>query len=79
LFPKTALPYIGLEPATAQKRLASGRYIMVEGVSLVLAQRSEFNSMIRANGSQVVSLLTKLREHTQTLSLSQNTASALTQ
>jgi len=52
---------------------------MVEGVSLALAQRSEFNSMIRANGSHVVSLLTKLRENSQTLSLRQITTSALTQ
>jgi len=54
-------------------------YIMVEGGSLVLARRSEFNSVKTANGGHVVSLLTKLRENTQTLALRQNTTSIRTQ
>jgi ABC-type transporter MlaC component len=53
--------------------------IMVEGASLVLARRSEFNSVMPANGGHVVSLLTKLRENTQTLALRQNTTSVRTQ
>jgi ABC-type transporter MlaC component len=53
--------------------------IMVEGASLVLARRSEFNSVMPANGGHVVSLLTKLRENTQTLALRQNTTSIRTQ
>ncbi|MDA1100487.1 MAG: ABC transporter substrate-binding protein [Proteobacteria bacterium] len=47
--------------------------IMAEGMSLALAQRSEFASVIRANGGKLSSLLTKLRQKTQTLALNQGT------
>ncbi|MBT4488037.1 MAG: ABC transporter substrate-binding protein [Rhodospirillaceae bacterium] len=45
--------------------------IMVEGVSLALAQRSEFATVIRSNGGQVSGLLEKLRKKTQMLALNQ--------
>ncbi len=41
--------------------------IMAEGVSLALAQRSEFTSVIRASGGKVAGLLSKLRKKTQSL------------
>lgn len=53
--------------------------IMVEGVSLAIAQRSEFSSVIRMNGGQVAVLLAKLRQKTQTLALRQNTTAVRTQ
>ena len=53
--------------------------ILGEGGSLALARRSECNSVMPANGGHVVSLLTKLRENTQTLALRQNTTSVRTQ
>jgi phospholipid transport system substrate-binding protein len=43
--------------------------IMVEGVSLALAQRSEFATVIRGTGGRVSGLLAKLRQKTQTLAL----------
>ncbi len=43
--------------------------IMVEGISLALAQRAEFATVIRGNGGQVSGLLAKLRQKTQTLAL----------
>ena len=43
--------------------------IMVEGVSLALAQRSEFAAVIRGSGGRVSGLLAKLRKKTQTLAL----------
>jgi phospholipid transport system substrate-binding protein len=43
--------------------------IMVEGVSMALAQRSEFATVIRSTGGQVAGLLVKLRKKTQTLAL----------
>ncbi len=43
--------------------------IMVEGVSLAMAQRSEFATVIRSSGGRVSGLLTKLRKKTQTLAL----------
>lgn len=41
--------------------------IMVEGVSLALAQRSEFSSVIRTSGGKVSGLLVKLRQKTQSI------------
>ncbi|MDP6876841.1 MAG: ABC transporter substrate-binding protein [Alphaproteobacteria bacterium] len=49
--------------------------IMVEGVSLAMAQRSEFATVIRSSGGRVSGLLTRLRKKTQTLALNQGTAS----
>ncbi|MDE0942901.1 MAG: ABC transporter substrate-binding protein [Alphaproteobacteria bacterium] len=49
--------------------------IMVEGVSLAMAQRSEFASVIRNNGGKVAGLLKKLRIKTQTLALNQDNQS----
>jgi phospholipid transport system substrate-binding protein len=43
--------------------------IMVEGVSLALAQRAEFAAVIRGSGGRVSGLLAKLRKKTQTLAL----------
>ena len=45
--------------------------IMVEGVSMALAQRSEFTTVIRNSGGLVSGLLEKLRKKTQTLVLNQ--------
>tara|TARA_B100002003_G_scaffold144971_1_gene134295 strand:- start:616 stop:1284 length:669 start_codon:yes stop_codon:yes gene_type:complete len=45
--------------------------IMAEGVSLAMAQRSEFTSVIRASGGKVAGLLTKLRKKSQTLAFNQ--------
>jgi len=51
-----------------------GRYkiidIVVEGVSMVQTQRSEFSSVIRRSGGKVEGLLTALRE--KAVSVSQN-------
>ncbi len=43
--------------------------IMVEGVSMALAQRSEFATVIRSSGGKVSGLLDKLRKKTQQLAL----------
>lgn len=43
--------------------------IMVEGVSMALAQRSEFATVIRGTGGKVAGLLAKLRKKTQMLAL----------
>lgn len=43
--------------------------IMVEGVSLALAQRSEFASVIRNGGGKVSGLISKLRQKSQTLAM----------
>ncbi|MBT4043649.1 MAG: ABC transporter substrate-binding protein [Rhodospirillaceae bacterium] len=48
--------------------------IMVEGVSLALAQRSEFASVIRSNGGRVAGLLQKLRIKSATLALNQDSS-----
>lgn len=45
--------------------------IMVEGVSLAIAQRSEFTTVIRNSGGRVSGLLVILRKKTQTLALRQ--------
>lgn len=45
--------------------------IIAEGISLALAQRSEFATVIRTNGGKVSGLLTRLRKKTQTLALRQ--------
>ncbi len=45
--------------------------IMAEGVSLAMAQRSEFATVIRASGGKVSGLLVILRKKTQTLALNQ--------
>ncbi|MBT7756048.1 MAG: ABC transporter substrate-binding protein [Rhodospirillaceae bacterium] len=49
--------------------------IMAEGVSLAMAQRSEFTAVIRANGGKVAGLLSKLRKKTQTVAFNQGTTS----
>ncbi|MBT3491504.1 MAG: ABC transporter substrate-binding protein [Rhodospirillaceae bacterium] len=49
--------------------------IMVEGVSLALAQRAEFTSVIRSSGGKVSGLLVKLRKKTQTVALSNDAIS----
>ncbi len=49
--------------------------IMVEGVSLAMAQRSEFTSVIRSSGGKVSGLLAKLRKKTQTVALNQGNIS----
>ena len=36
--------------------------VVVEGVSLALAQRAEFTSIVRNNGGRVAALLAKLRQ-----------------
>ena len=41
--------------------------IMVEGVSMALAQRSEFATVIRGTGGKVAGLLAKLRKKSQML------------
>jgi len=48
--------------------------IMVEGVSLAMAQRSEFTSVIGGSGGKVSGLLAKLRKKTQTVALNNDAA-----
>ncbi len=48
---------------------------MVEGVSLAMAQRSEFTSVIRSSGGQISGLLAKLRKKNQTLALNHDDVS----
>ena len=43
--------------------------ILVEGVSLTLAQRAEFTSVIRRGGGRISGLLLKMRNKTRTLAM----------
>ncbi len=45
--------------------------VVIEGISMMVTQRSEFASVIQRNGGQVGGLLTLMREKTKTASLSQ--------
>ncbi|MDP6343638.1 MAG: ABC transporter substrate-binding protein [Alphaproteobacteria bacterium] len=48
--------------------------IVIEGVSMALAQRSEFAAVIRTSGGQVAGLLGVLRQKTQTLQVAHHAA-----
>jgi phospholipid transport system substrate-binding protein len=66
----TQIPRETGKPVTVLWRVREFRDVIVEGVSMSQTMRSEFASIIRANGGKVSGLIVSLREKTATLKAS---------